>query len=147
MYQFNGICGCSFAGPVVACPDADLFISAPTPIEALSGSCLHIPCNFTIEKKEEFDSGKTIFGVWMKSNPKFLRFPENVIFNSSKTTNLYAMNITGNLKDKSCTTLFFDLIRNHTDKYYFRIENGKIKASAVCDALQIIIKGKLFFYY
>ncbi|XP_032406772.1 B-cell receptor CD22-like isoform X1 [Xiphophorus hellerii] len=129
-----------FAGSVVACGhDVGLFITAPTPMEALNGSCLHIPCNFTAKSDGSSSSGEPV-GVWMKSDPSFSTFPQNVIFNSSDTTNVYPMTITGNLKEKNCTTLFSGVNQSHADTYYFRIEHGQFKASAICHALEIKIK-------
>ncbi|XP_043960131.1 myelin-associated glycoprotein-like [Gambusia affinis] len=129
-----------FSSSVVACvEDAGLFITAPTPMEALNGSCLHIPCSFTAKNEVSFSSGKPV-GVWMKSDPKFSTFPQNVIFNSSETTNAYPMTISGNLMEKNCTTLFSGISQRHADTYYFRIESGQFKASAICNALQIKIK-------
>ncbi|XP_033182691.1 sialic acid-binding Ig-like lectin 12 isoform X2 [Anabas testudineus] len=119
----------------------NLVITAPQKIEALSGSCLMIPCNFsTITGEETFDSSRQIFGVWIKNNSDFGNNPNNVIYHSSKTFNIYPMNITGNLSQTNCTTLFSNLTTTYTDTYYFRIENGPFKATAVCDPLQITVK-------
>ncbi|XP_023182562.1 sialoadhesin-like [Xiphophorus maculatus] len=129
-----------FTSSVGACGhDVGLFITAPTPMEALNGSCLHIPCNFTAKSEDSVSSGEPV-GVWMKSDPSFSTFPQNVIFNSSETTNVYPMTITGNLKEKNCTTLFSGINQSHADTYYFRIEHGRFKASAICHALEIKIK-------
>ncbi|XP_036934682.1 vascular cell adhesion protein 1-like [Acanthopagrus latus] len=119
---------------------SDLFITAPKKMEALSGSCLQIPCNFTSKSEQEFNSSREIFGVWIKNKSGFKGYPDNVIFNSSRTNNIYPMNITGNLREKNCTTLFSSLITSYTDTYYFRIENKPFKSTAFCDPLQITIE-------
>ncbi|XP_053198319.1 B-cell receptor CD22-like [Scomber japonicus] len=118
---------------------SDLFITAPLKMEALSGSCLQIPCNFSVRVAEEFDGSRETIGVWIKYNPYFKQNSKNVIFNSSQTDNTYPMKITGNLKEKNCTTLFSYLITTYTDKYYFRIENRPFKQTAVCDPLHITV--------
>uniref|UniRef100_A0AAX7U7Q6 Ig-like domain-containing protein n=1 Tax=Astatotilapia calliptera TaxID=8154 RepID=A0AAX7U7Q6_ASTCA len=127
---------------VAACPpNTHLFITAPTEMEALSGSCLQIPCNFSDAGPEKFDSTRPVFAVWIKNNHTDLKsHPENVIFNSSVTFNIYPMNITGNLTQRNCTTLFSNLITNYTNTYYFRIMNWPFRSTAVCDSLQITIK-------
>ncbi|XP_039892155.1 vascular cell adhesion protein 1-like [Simochromis diagramma] len=126
---------------LAACPqDSHLFITAPTEMEALSGSCLQIPCNFSEIGTEKFDSTRSVFGVWIKNHSDIFAHPNNEIFNSSGTINIYPMNITGNLKEKHCTTLFSNLTTNYTNTYYFRIMNWPYRATAVCDPLKITIK-------
>ncbi|XP_044194961.1 myeloid cell surface antigen CD33-like [Thunnus albacares] len=128
-------------GALAACPDdSHLFITAPLEIKALSGSCLQIPCNFGAAPGQTFDGSRTTFGVWIKNDHRFKSYPRNVIFNSSQTVNTYPMNVTGNLSQKNCTTLFSSLNTTYTDKYYFRIENGPFKETAVCDPVQITVK-------
>ncbi|XP_024135953.1 B-cell receptor CD22 isoform X2 [Oryzias melastigma] len=110
--------------------DSHLHITAPKKLEALSGSCLIIPCSFETtpgDNGEKFDNGREIIGVWIKNNTQFFENPYNVIFNSTNQTNIYPMKIIGNLTQKNCTTLFSNLITNHTERYYFRIENRKFK--------------------
>ncbi|XP_070784295.1 sialoadhesin-like [Enoplosus armatus] len=126
------------SGALADCPEmALLFITTPEKMEALSGSCLQIPCSFGAGPNQEFVSSRETFGVWIKKSPIFGRSPENVIFNSSGTVKSYPMNITGNLSEKNCTTLFSSLIPNYTNTYYFRIINRPFRATAVCDPVQI----------
>ena len=129
---------------MAACPEKlALTITAPLKMEALSGSCLQIPCNFRGRSEGQFYGG-TAIGVWIKNDHDFGSYPENVIFRSDQTDNPYPMNITGNLKEKNCTTLFSNLNTTYTDIYYFRIENGPPKATAICDPLNITVTGKSF---
>ncbi|XP_030253888.1 vascular cell adhesion protein 1-like [Sparus aurata] len=109
-------------------------------MEALSGSCLQIPCNFSAKTGREFNSSREIFGVWIKNDPNLKDYPNNLIFNSSRTNNFCPMKITGNLRERNCTTLFSSLITNYTNRYYFRIETDSFKATAVCDPLQITVE-------
>ncbi|XP_037549982.1 sialic acid-binding Ig-like lectin 13 [Nematolebias whitei] len=111
-----------------------LFINTPKTLEALSGSCLHIPCSFRVKNEADFDREGSVFGVWIKNYQWDL---SNTIFNSGKPVNIYPMNITGNLREKNCSTLFSDLNKNYSHSYYFRIENGPRKATAACESLQI----------
>ncbi|KAM8731793.1 sialic acid-binding Ig-like lectin 12 isoform 2-T5 [Acanthopagrus schlegelii] len=129
------------SGALAACPEvSNLFITAPKKMEALSGSCLQIPCNFRSKSEQEFDSSREIFGVWIKNKSVFKDYPDNVIFNSSRTNNIYPMKITGNLREKNCTTLFSSLITSYTNTYYFRIETEPFKSTAICDPFQITVK-------
>ncbi|XP_017259939.1 sialic acid-binding Ig-like lectin 13 [Kryptolebias marmoratus] len=113
-----------------------LFITVPKPLEALSGSCLHVPCSFRAKDGGNFDGTKSVFGVWLKNGQWDLK---NTVFNSSKSVNIYPMNITGDLKQKDCSTLFFDLNNTFTDSYYFRYESESFKATAACNSLQITV--------
>ncbi|XP_035989941.1 sialic acid-binding Ig-like lectin 6 [Fundulus heteroclitus] len=114
-----------------------LFITTPRKLEALGGSCLQIPCTFNQSKKLDFK--QNIFGIWIKKDSRFEQNTENVIFNSSGSIKKYSLEITGNLKMKNCTTLFDNLTTQHTEKYFFRIENGQFKATASCSALQVTV--------
>ncbi|XP_059367296.1 myelin-associated glycoprotein-like isoform X4 [Carassius carassius] len=105
----------------------DFNISLPQKIKALSGSCVIIKCRFEI--KEEYDKHLTerATGVWYKDGTKLNR---NVVFNSSTSSQKSSMKgkITGKLKDKDCTTIFYDIRSNHRGLYFFRIESeGRLK--------------------
>ncbi|XP_032406791.1 sialic acid-binding Ig-like lectin 12 [Xiphophorus hellerii] len=116
-----------------------LNITTPNNMEALTGSCLQIPCTYNTDHPT-YNSSKTIYGVWMKGGVNLLSIPSFVIFNSSGSINTYSLNITGNLKEKNCTTLFPNLTTSHTDKYFFRVENVVYRATACADPLQITVK-------
>ncbi|XP_023254827.1 B-cell receptor CD22-like [Seriola lalandi dorsalis] len=92
------------SGALAACPkESDLFITTPQNMEALTGSCLQIPCNFSATHGKLSDNGTKITGVWIKNHRFFQGRPENVIFNGSKTVNEYPMNITDAPKDTSAS--------------------------------------------
>ncbi|XP_015251763.1 PREDICTED: sialic acid-binding Ig-like lectin 12 [Cyprinodon variegatus] len=129
----------SLPGTLAGCSiTPDLRITTPKKIEALSGSCLEIPCIYDT-KNTKYDSNRTIYGVWIKGGHKILPIDGDV-FNSSGLNNSYSLNIIGNLKEKNCTTLFPDLNTSYTDKYLFRIENWPFKATACDDPLDIEVK-------
>ncbi|XP_028989241.2 sialoadhesin-like [Betta splendens] len=130
------------SGALAQCPnkDPDLFITAPKTMEALTGSCLMIPCSFKTKPENQTISSGTIYGVWIKNDSRFSLNPNNVIYNGSGTVTTYTMNITGNLEQRNCTTLFFDLNTRNTDTYYFRMENGAFRATAACDPVQINVR-------
>ncbi|CAI5673601.1 unnamed protein product [Oreochromis niloticus] len=117
-----------------------LYMTAPKQLEALSGSCLHIPCNFRPKEEQKFNKAKKMFGVWIKNNGDFGKYPNNVIFNSSGAVSIYPMSITGNLSQRDCSTLFSNLTTNYTDTYFFRVERETFKATAQQDPLQITVR-------
>ncbi|XP_035981017.1 uncharacterized protein LOC118556791 [Fundulus heteroclitus] len=115
-----------------------LNITAPNNTEALSGSCLEIPCSFNTVNPN-YDSKTTVNGVWMKGGLHFWSVPKVVIFNSSGSVNTFSLNI-GNLTEKNCTTLFPNLNTSFTDRYFFRIENGNYRSTACADPVNITVK-------
>ncbi|KTF71277.1 hypothetical protein cypCar_00049828, partial [Cyprinus carpio] len=105
----------------------DFNITLPKKIEALSGSCVTIKCRFEIKKDYDTDLTERAKGLWLKDGTDMNR---NVVFNSRTSSQKSFMKgkITGKLKDKDCTTVFYDLRSNHRGQYYFRIEtDGKLK--------------------
>ncbi|XP_073693887.1 sialic acid-binding Ig-like lectin 13 [Garra rufa] len=103
----------------VCCRDSS--ISLPEKIEALSGSCVIINCRFEIKKEHDKDLTERATGVWFKDGTNV---DSNLVFNSNTLSQNFLIrgNITGILKDKNCTTVFYDLRSTHSGKYYFRIE-------------------------
>ncbi|XP_045921201.1 B-cell receptor CD22-like [Micropterus dolomieu] len=92
-----------------------LIITAPQNMEALSGSCLQTPCNFSV-KQGDF-TGMSIFGVWINQNSNL--FPTYDITTDKNDP----MNIIGELSKKNCTTLISNLLTNLTNTYFLRIQN------------------------
>ncbi|XP_049421926.1 sialoadhesin-like isoform X2 [Epinephelus fuscoguttatus] len=126
------------SGALAACPEGTYpVITVPQKMEALSGSCLQIPCYITNDDIHRDGTGNV--GKWIKSVANH-RIPNNVIFDSSKTVNIYPINIIGNLSERNCTTLFSNLIINYTDTYYFRFKNSEYSTTAACDPLQITVQ-------
>ncbi|XP_019210389.1 sialoadhesin [Oreochromis niloticus] len=129
------------SGALAGCTDETaLSITAPKKLEALSGSCLQIPCSFRPKEEQKFNNTKKTFGVWIKTQSQFGNNPNNVIFNSSEPVSIYPMSITGNLSQRDCTTLFSNLTTTYTDTYFFRVESEPFKATARCDPLQITVR-------
>lgn len=118
-----------------------LLVKMPTKeLKALSGSCLQIPCTFqTSLQGRALDESKPIFGIWIKSDPRII-YANNIIFNSSGTVKTYRMEITGNMAQKNCTTMFPTLTTKYSNKYYLRVENGAFKATASCNPVQVTVR-------
>ncbi|XP_073730647.1 uncharacterized protein [Misgurnus anguillicaudatus] len=100
----------------------DWSISLPEKIEALRGSCVTINCTFTINNTYNKYLTDSAAGVWFKDGCE-----PNRVLDSNRPENLYKGNITGKLKDKDCTTIFYDVTLNHKGRFNFRIEgNGPL---------------------
>ncbi|CAJ1082433.1 sialic acid-binding Ig-like lectin 12 [Xyrichtys novacula] len=50
------------------------------------------------------------------------------------------MNLTGNMKERNCTTQFLNFETEYPKKYHFRIQNREFRATAVCDPVVITVK-------
>nr|XP_046146928.1 myelin-associated glycoprotein-like [Oncorhynchus gorbuscha] len=103
----------------------------PDRLDVLTGSCVQIPCSFDIpdQHKDTFNRAILTSGVWIKENSNFGGSPDSVIFNSSKTVNRYQGKITGNMFQKNCTTVFFNVTTNYMNIYFFRIESQPFRAT------------------
>ncbi|XP_035981673.1 myelin-associated glycoprotein, partial [Fundulus heteroclitus] len=124
---------------LAGCPNPVLFADTPGQIEALSGSCLKIPCRFN-SADSRYDKTRSIYGVWLRGTTNFNANPSPVIFNSSGSVNIYSLKMIGNLKEENCTTLFPDLSTSHADKYFLRIQNWPFRATATCEPVQIKVR-------
>ncbi|XP_073803281.1 sialic acid-binding Ig-like lectin 13 isoform X2 [Danio rerio] len=100
----------------------DFSISLPEKIQALSGSCVIIKCRFDIKESYDKDLTERAAGVWYKDRHDK---SSSIVFNSSASTQNFFIkgNITGQLIDKDCTTVFYDVTSNHSGQYFFRIES------------------------
>lgn len=75
-------------------------------IDALSGSCVLIKC--TIKTLYEISEG-----FWIVNRT------QRVVFNSSTSSPVFKGSIIGKLKEKNCTTIFYDISLNHSGIYSF----------------------------
>ncbi|XP_051738769.1 sialoadhesin-like isoform X2 [Ctenopharyngodon idella] len=93
----------------------------PQTVTALTGSCVQIPCTFNISNFE--DKLNTIIGIWLKNKSQFEK-DSLIVSNISKNIirGFSDIQITGNLSEGNCTTVFYNLMKNHSDLYYFRLE-------------------------
>ncbi|XP_042154685.1 B-cell receptor CD22-like [Oncorhynchus tshawytscha] len=131
-----------FISGVLACfGQRDLITTMPDRLDVLTGSCVQIPCSFDIpdQHEDKFNSAILPSGVWIKDNSQFGNNPDNVIFNSSKMVNIYQGKITGNMTQKNCTTVFFNVTTNYTNKYFFRIESQPYRATDPIKFVNIVV--------
>ncbi|XP_041717488.1 sialic acid-binding Ig-like lectin 13 isoform X2 [Coregonus clupeaformis] len=120
-----------FHGVLACFGKRDLIATMPDRLDVLTGSCVQIPCAFYIPDQNDYKFNSTILtsGVWLKGSTKFGEGQDNVRFHSSKTVNRYQGNITGNMSQKNCTTVFFNVTTSYSDKYFFRIESQPFRAT------------------
>ncbi|XP_042578119.1 myelin-associated glycoprotein-like [Cyprinus carpio] len=103
----------------------DFSVSLSEKIEALSGSCVIIKCNFEIQKKyDQYLTESAATGMWLKDGDKE---DTHQVFNSrDPKPNHFNGKITGKLHEKDCTTVFYNVSSKHNGKYYFKIKSGEV---------------------
>ena len=135
-----GVKNACIAGGEGSC-HAALHASMPNKMEALSDTCLQIPCSFESVPSNLLDKNKTFIGLWLKSTHHFGPHPESVVCNGSKTNNTFPISIIGNMSEYNCTTVFTNMNSSYADVYYFRVERGYM-ATDTCNPLTITVKGR-----
>nr|XP_055037925.1 sialic acid-binding Ig-like lectin 7 isoform X1 [Misgurnus anguillicaudatus] len=97
----------------------------PHTVTALTDSCVLIPCTFNINTFEEKLQNTTqIYGIWLKKTSRFAGDKSLVVFNSSQNIiqGFRHIEMIGNLTERNCSTVFYNIMMKHSDPYYFRIE-------------------------
>ncbi|XP_035283283.1 B-cell receptor CD22-like [Anguilla anguilla] len=93
-------------------------VRMPQRIEALSGSCVLIPCTFDIEPQYDKDLTDEAKGLWKKSSNN-----GEIVFDSNKTENTIKGTLIGKLEERNCTTILDRFPLAHNDTYFFRLES------------------------
>ncbi|XP_059901584.1 Schwann cell myelin protein-like isoform X1 [Gadus macrocephalus] len=137
--QFEMLLNVIFVSGGEECCPAVLNASMPNKMEALSDTCLQIPCSFESVPSNLLDKNKTFIGLWLKSTHHFGPYPESVVCNGSKTNNTFPISIIGNMSEYNCTTVFTNMNSSYADVYYFRVERGYM-ATDTCNSLTITVK-------
>ncbi|XP_059901586.1 Schwann cell myelin protein-like [Gadus macrocephalus] len=106
----------------------------PNKMEALSDTCLQIPCSFDSVPSNQLDKSKPILGAWMK--PTYFDF----VFHSNIQDNIYQISIIGNMREYNCTTVFANMNSSYAGVYYFRAESTSFRATDICSPLNITVK-------
>ncbi len=96
----------------------------PQNVTALTDSCVQIPCTFNISGFEDQHKKAKSYGIWLKNISQFADKDSFIAFNSSENIirGFSDIQMTGNLSERNCTTVFYNITKNHSDHYYFRLE-------------------------
>ncbi|XP_033968685.1 myelin-associated glycoprotein-like isoform X6 [Trematomus bernacchii] len=97
-------------------------ITMPLRIDGLTGSCVKVPCTFNFDSTYDVNLDNSCKAIWKRGS-----MAGTIVFDSSLTGdqasgNILQGNLTGNLQNKECTTIFYNMPPSHSDNYYFRIQ-------------------------
>uniref|UniRef100_G3PG97 Uncharacterized protein n=1 Tax=Gasterosteus aculeatus aculeatus TaxID=481459 RepID=G3PG97_GASAC len=113
-------------------------------LEGLSGSCLMIPCTFSINISFDQYLIDNCVAIWNTGGPFGQTVFNSGLTGQSTNGNILQGNLTGNLRAKNCTTVFHTMLPQDKNTYYFRVQcNNKLKYSFPTNATIITITDSL----
>ncbi|KAI9524125.1 hypothetical protein NQZ68_021087 [Dissostichus eleginoides] len=93
----------------------------PLKIDGLTGSCVKVPCTFGFDSKYDVDLDNSCKAIWRRGSPVGTNVFDSSLTGDQASGNILQGNLTGNLLNKECTTIFYNMQPPPSD-YFFRIQ-------------------------
>ena len=139
IYEYNYVLLCF---PGILCQDWVAFM--PHSIEALSGSCVMIPCNFLLGPGWDSYLDSSCKAIWRRGWRR-IRVFDSSLAGANPISNIFQGNLTGNLLQKDCTTVFYNVPYHYGD-YFFRLECDSDLKFSYGASVNINAKGFLLLF-
>ncbi|KAL2085487.1 hypothetical protein ACEWY4_018807 [Coilia grayii] len=116
-------------------------VSLPNNIHVFVGSCALVPCAFNISDFEsKLNQSGSLHAAWIKGGSKFANNP--VVYNgTTNATKLFErVEVTGDLRQKDCSTVFYNVNESHHDIYFFRTEMTTFNATFIDKSFSLVVE-------
>ncbi|XP_051727281.1 sialic acid-binding Ig-like lectin 7 [Ctenopharyngodon idella] len=119
---------------------SDINALYPKTLNATSGSCLLIPCQFTISKKKEVFLDRSPVVTWIRGSLWSLYDTDN--FTNAHRQMEPQMKMVGDLQKKNCSSVMMNLTSLHSDRYFFKFQSEDYSVTKT-KAVQINVSDSL----
>ncbi|XP_068179343.1 myelin-associated glycoprotein-like [Antennarius striatus] len=106
--------------PGISCQNWAIFM--PQSVQGLSGSCVQIPCTFSLPYGWDHLLDASCEAIWKRGTWGQGKVFESILTGDNIGLNILPWVLTGNLREKNCTTIFHWMPGYKQGSYYFGLE-------------------------